>query len=42
MVKRNRLKVQLTIYKTLHRKQTIEQRNVIFATNISETCSNMI
>jgi hypothetical protein len=42
MVKRKRLKVQITIYKTLHRKQTIEQRNLTFATNISEICFNMI
>jgi hypothetical protein len=42
MVKRKRLKAQITIYKTLNRKQTIEQRNLTFATNISETCFNMI
>ena len=29
-------KVQITIYKTLHRKQKVEQRNVTFATNINE------
>jgi hypothetical protein len=42
MVKRNRLKVQITIYKTLHRKQKLEECNVTFATNINEICFNMI
>jgi hypothetical protein len=42
MVKWNRLKVQITIYKTLHRKQKLEECNVTFATNINEICFNMI
>ena len=42
MVKRKRLNVQITINKTLHRKQKIEQRNVTFATNLNEICFNMI
>jgi hypothetical protein len=35
MVKK-KVEVQITIYETLHRKKTIQQRN------ISETCFNMI
>jgi len=42
MAKRKRTKGQTTTYKTLHRKQKIEQRNVTFATNINEICFNMI
>jgi hypothetical protein len=33
---KKKVEVQITIYETLHRKQTIQQRN------ISETCFNMI
>jgi hypothetical protein len=36
MVKIKKMKVQITIYKTPQRKLNIEQRNVTFATNISE------
>jgi hypothetical protein len=36
MVKIKKMKVQITIYKTLQRKLNIEQRNVTFATNINE------
>jgi hypothetical protein len=36
MVKIRKMKVQITIYKTLQRKLNIEQRNVTFATNINE------
>jgi hypothetical protein len=41
MVKRKRIKVQITIYKTLHRKLKIEQLNVTFSTNINEICFNI-
>ena len=36
MVKIKKMKVQITIYKTLQRKLNIEQRNMTFATNINE------
>ena len=36
MVKIEKMKVQITIYKTLQNKLNIEQRNVTVATNINE------
>jgi len=41
MVKRKRITVHITIYKTLHRKLKIEQLNATFATNINEICFNI-